>query len=216
MAGRLLVDLAGDGRMTVSTWPGGGWPETVARVSLKWPLDRDVLEDLRWYLEDYLLAPFGVWADRARRSTSGSSSGPRRSSARCPARSRLRIPTSGREIRPWIWCSGPIPPGCSRCREVGSVGVAAELLGAGGGPDLRGRPLWVYALLARYEAEGRPRSGRGPGGQSRGRLRPARFTCSQGPHGSSPLSRPRPSQMHENRVIDSKRMRLSPSLKFPH
>ena len=39
-------------------------PEEVARVPFTWPLDANVLEDLRWYLEDYLLAPFGVWEDR--------------------------------------------------------------------------------------------------------------------------------------------------------
>jgi tetratricopeptide (TPR) repeat protein len=31
---------------------------------LAWPLDAEVLEDVRWYLEDYLRAPFGVWQDR--------------------------------------------------------------------------------------------------------------------------------------------------------
>ena len=62
---RLVVDLGGDGQAGVLWWPGdGGVPEEVARVPLAWPLDADALEDLRWYLEDYLLAPFGVWEDR--------------------------------------------------------------------------------------------------------------------------------------------------------
>ena len=39
-------------------------PEEVSRAPLAWPLDAEALEDLRWYLEDYLLAPFGVWEDR--------------------------------------------------------------------------------------------------------------------------------------------------------
>jgi len=39
-------------------------PERVSRAPLAWPLDGDALEDLRWYVEDYLLAPFGVWEDR--------------------------------------------------------------------------------------------------------------------------------------------------------
>jgi hypothetical protein len=30
------------------------------RAPLAWPLGGGALEDLRWYLEDYLLAPFGV------------------------------------------------------------------------------------------------------------------------------------------------------------
>jgi tetratricopeptide (TPR) repeat protein len=39
-------------------------PEPVTRAPLVWPLDGDALEDLRWYLEDYLQAPFGVWEQR--------------------------------------------------------------------------------------------------------------------------------------------------------
>jgi tetratricopeptide (TPR) repeat protein len=64
MPDRLLVDLGGDGQAVVSSWPDGGLPEEVSRAPLAWPLDADALEDLRWYLEDYLLAPFGVWQDR--------------------------------------------------------------------------------------------------------------------------------------------------------
>jgi hypothetical protein len=36
----------------------------VSRAPLAWPLDAGALEDLRWYLEDYLQAPYGVWQDR--------------------------------------------------------------------------------------------------------------------------------------------------------
>lgn len=61
---RLLVDLDTDGQARVSSWPDGGLPEEVSRAPLAWPLDADALEDLRWYLEDYLLAPYGVWEDR--------------------------------------------------------------------------------------------------------------------------------------------------------
>ena len=64
MADRLLVDLGGDGQATVQVWPEGGLPELVARAPLAWPLDGEALEDLRWYLEDYLRAPFGVWEQR--------------------------------------------------------------------------------------------------------------------------------------------------------
>ena len=67
MADRLLVDLGTDGLVTVGIWPEGGLPETVSRGRLEWPLDEGVLEDLRWYLEDYLRAPFGVWEDRGPR-----------------------------------------------------------------------------------------------------------------------------------------------------
>jgi hypothetical protein len=60
---RLVVDLTGDGQAAILMWPDGGFPEEVARAPLAWPLDRDALEDLRWYLEDYLLAPYGVWEE---------------------------------------------------------------------------------------------------------------------------------------------------------
>jgi tetratricopeptide (TPR) repeat protein len=64
VAGRLLVDLDGDGQVTVGLWPEAGLPETVSRAGVEWPLDGGELEDLRWYLEDYLRAPFGVWEER--------------------------------------------------------------------------------------------------------------------------------------------------------
>ena len=38
---------------------GGGVP-VPARVAL----DANALEDLRWYLDDYLQAPYGVWEER--------------------------------------------------------------------------------------------------------------------------------------------------------
>src|SRR6266576_2445976 len=61
---RLLVDLSDDAQAEVQVWPDGELPELVSRARLEWPLDADALEDLRWYLEDYLQAPFGVWEDR--------------------------------------------------------------------------------------------------------------------------------------------------------
>ena len=64
MTDRLLVDLLADGRMSVAMWPDQEMPQTVAESNLSWPLDRQALEDLRWYLEDYLRVPFGVYEDR--------------------------------------------------------------------------------------------------------------------------------------------------------
>jgi hypothetical protein len=66
VADRLFVDLTADGRVSVSTWlegelPGGAAGEPAA---LGWPLDADALDELRWYLEDYLRSPFGVYEDR--------------------------------------------------------------------------------------------------------------------------------------------------------
>jgi tetratricopeptide (TPR) repeat protein len=60
---RLLVDLRADGQAAVMSWPEGGLPEEISRAPLAWPLDAGELDDLRWYLEDYLEAPFGVWED---------------------------------------------------------------------------------------------------------------------------------------------------------
>ena len=64
MADRLLVDLRQDGQVSVWTWLDGELPTCGESCELVWPLDDDAIEDLRWYLEDYLLAPFGVWEDR--------------------------------------------------------------------------------------------------------------------------------------------------------
>ena len=63
---RLLVDVGTDGRVSVSIWLDGELPGAPVGepVDLVWPLDADVLEDLRWYLEDYLRAPFGVYGER--------------------------------------------------------------------------------------------------------------------------------------------------------
>jgi tetratricopeptide (TPR) repeat protein len=64
VADRLLVDLGSDRSVTVSVSPETGSPEVVSRSVLEWPLTGEDLEGLRWYLEDYLKAPFGVWEDR--------------------------------------------------------------------------------------------------------------------------------------------------------
>src|SRR5258705_164874 len=58
----------GDGwNVSVGIWPEGRSLEAISRASLKWPLDETALADLRWYLEEYLRAPFGVWEDRGPR-----------------------------------------------------------------------------------------------------------------------------------------------------
>jgi hypothetical protein len=68
MVDRLLVDLAADGRASVAAWlDGDDFPGAGEPFDLTWPLDADALEDLRWYLEDYLVAPFGVYGERGPR-----------------------------------------------------------------------------------------------------------------------------------------------------
>jgi hypothetical protein len=57
---RLLVDLGVDGRVSIGIWLDGELPAAGKPRELEWPLDSGALEDLRWYLEDYLRSPFGV------------------------------------------------------------------------------------------------------------------------------------------------------------
>lgn len=67
---RLLIDLADDGQVTVSVLGdvAGGLPEAVVPFPLVWPWDAGDAEELRWYLEDYLRAPYGVYQERGERA----------------------------------------------------------------------------------------------------------------------------------------------------
>ncbi|PKV86344.1 tetratricopeptide repeat protein [Streptomyces sp. TLI_146] len=69
LAERLLVDLRDDGRVQVSSWPAAEHsPRTAGEpVELVWPLDEQEMADLRWYLEQYLRMPFGVYEQRGPR-----------------------------------------------------------------------------------------------------------------------------------------------------
>jgi tetratricopeptide (TPR) repeat protein len=62
---RLYVDLGADGRAAVSAAVGSGIPWQVGEPArLDWPMTTAELTDLRWYLEDYLHTPFGVYDER--------------------------------------------------------------------------------------------------------------------------------------------------------
>ncbi|MFG1606461.1 tetratricopeptide repeat protein [Actinoplanes sp. NPDC049265] len=69
MTDRLLIDLTDGGQVTVSVLGdvAGGLPEPGAPFPLAWAWDTADAEDLRWYLEDYLRAPYGVYQDRGER-----------------------------------------------------------------------------------------------------------------------------------------------------
>ncbi len=68
MVDRLLVDLDPGGTVSVAAWlEGDEFPAAGTPVELTWPLDGDALDELRWYLEDYLVAPFGVYGERGPR-----------------------------------------------------------------------------------------------------------------------------------------------------
>ena len=72
----------------------------VSRAPLAWPLDGDALEDLRWYLEDYLLAPYGVWEERG------------------PA-VREKLATWGDEVFGSVFGAGPARDAYQRARDRG-------------------------------------------------------------------------------------------------
>jgi hypothetical protein len=63
----LLVELSSDGRVSVGDWTENESPQLEEPRALSWPIDGDRLEELRWYLEDYLRAPFGLYDDHGER-----------------------------------------------------------------------------------------------------------------------------------------------------
>ena len=68
MTDRLLIEEAEDGSLRVSHQrDGAGFAEAQsAPFAFAPPLDGAALEDLRWYLEDYLIAPYAVYEDRGK------------------------------------------------------------------------------------------------------------------------------------------------------
>jgi tetratricopeptide (TPR) repeat protein len=62
---RLVLDIDADGRATVSVSVDNDLPGVVGDpFPLAWPVDAEALEDLRWYLEEYLLVPYGVYGEK--------------------------------------------------------------------------------------------------------------------------------------------------------
>ncbi len=130
MPDRLLVDLDTDGQARVLTWPDGGLPEEVSRALVEWALDANALEDLRWYLEDYLLAPYGVWEDRG------------------PA-IKEKLPQWGEQVFGSVFADGPARFAYERARDrglelifrstdPGLLGLPWELMRDGNGPVAMG------------------------------------------------------------------------------
>ena len=66
MADRLIVQEQSDGRVAVALQRAGQLIAEPAGepIAFAAPLDAEAREDLRWYLEDYLTAPFGVYEER--------------------------------------------------------------------------------------------------------------------------------------------------------
>lgn len=62
---RLVVDLYADGTASVLTlMADGALPQSSPSFHLAWPLSDADAEDLRWYLEDYLILPSAVYGER--------------------------------------------------------------------------------------------------------------------------------------------------------
>jgi hypothetical protein len=126
MPDRLLVDLDPGGLVTIGVEPDGGLYERLSQAPLEWPLDAEALEDLRWYLEDYLRAPFGVWEDRG------------------PA-VQARLAGWGDEVFGSVFGAGPARDAYQRARDRGLevvfrsaepelLGLPWELMRDGAGP----------------------------------------------------------------------------------
>jgi hypothetical protein len=65
---RLVVSFGADRAIRIATLLDGEDPAQLEdAVPLTWPLDDDALEDLRWYLEDYPISPYGAYEDRGTR-----------------------------------------------------------------------------------------------------------------------------------------------------
>jgi hypothetical protein len=63
MVSRLIVNESA-GMLHFSVETDGGELCTYGEAPFKNPLISENLEDLRWYLEDYLKTPFGIWEEK--------------------------------------------------------------------------------------------------------------------------------------------------------
>ncbi|QKW20922.1 tetratricopeptide repeat protein [Kitasatospora sp. NA04385] len=126
---RLLVELTADGLVVVSEWRGGeAFPSQVGEpVPLEWPLDARALDDLRWYLEEYLRAPFGVYSER----------GPRIAG---------RLPEWGARVFEALFGAGPARSAYVRARARARTGGGSlEIVLRSRTPQLLGLPWELMA-----------------------------------------------------------------------
>ncbi len=119
MTDQLLVDLDPVGRASVAIWlDGDEFPDLGEKFQLTWPVDDDALSELRWYLEDYLAAPFGVYGER----------GPR---------VQAQLPTWGMAVFGAVFGSGP---GREAYLRVRSQSASARVVFLSSSPRLLGLP----------------------------------------------------------------------------
>jgi len=117
MISQLIVDLGEDGTVRVGEVVPGEPLTPGDPLPFAWPLDSDTVEDLRWYLEDYLRAPFGVYEDRG-------------------ARIEGELPGWGASVFASVFGSGPARDAYVRLRRRGEV----ELVLRSASPALLGLP----------------------------------------------------------------------------
>ncbi|MFE9012900.1 CHAT domain-containing tetratricopeptide repeat protein [Streptomyces cyaneofuscatus] len=126
---RLLVDLRSDGRVQVLSWPAGEqYPRPVGDpVELVWPLTDDDLTDLRWYLEQYLEVPSGVYEERG-------------------ARVAGLLPSWGEQIFTAVFPAGPVRDAYVNARAQDSP---AELVFLSSSAQQLGRPWELMSFPGR-------------------------------------------------------------------
>ncbi|MFD0745884.1 tetratricopeptide repeat protein [Phytohabitans flavus] len=118
---RLLIDLAVD-EVSVSTYVDSQQPQAVgAPAALSPPLDAEALRELRWYLEEYLLAPFAVYEDRGRRIAD-------------------RLPEWGHALFNAVFGGGSAREAYDAVRRHAETSGAAELVLRSDSPQLLGLP----------------------------------------------------------------------------
>jgi tetratricopeptide (TPR) repeat protein len=117
MRDQLIIDIGDDGRLSVRTRLDDGSESANIPVSFSFPLDADLLEELRWYLEDYLSAPFGVYEERG-------------------SRVEAALPEWGRAIFTILFGSGPAKDAYLRVRTCASP----EVVFRSASPSLLGLP----------------------------------------------------------------------------
>ncbi|MEU7055106.1 tetratricopeptide repeat protein, partial [Streptomyces sp. NPDC046197] len=129
MSERLLLEVTGDGRVTVLVWPEGeSYPSRVGDpVALVWPLDGSVLEELRWYLEKYLQSPFGVYGERG-------------------SQAAAQLPRWGEQVFEAVFGAGPARDAYLRARARAEArGGRVELVVVSGAAEPLG---WPWELMA--------------------------------------------------------------------
>lgn len=161
-----MVDIDADGRTHVAIAAADDLPSPVGGAfELGWPLDADALEDLRWYFEDYLLVPYGVygdkgphvaaqlrdWGEAVFRAVFGS--GPARD-AYLQLRSRpgaeivFRSPTAAALALPWELMHDPDRP-APVALDMGGVIRALPAVQLGTPFEVQGERLRVLMVISR-------------------------------------------------------------------